>query len=140
MMKDSFVDGWWKSGDVAVITPEGYVKIVDRLKDVIKSGGERISSVDLENYLMAHPAVFEACVVGVEHPKWQERPLAFVVLKPGHKVSKEELYEHLKQKFAKWQLPDDILFVDEIPKTSVGKFDKKLLRDKCKIYFIEQAK
>jgi fatty-acyl-CoA synthase len=138
--KDSFVDGWWKSGDVGVITPEGYLKVVDRLKDVIKSGGEWISSVDLENTLMGHPAVFEACVVGVEHPKWQERPLAFIVPKPEYKekVSKEELIEFLKPHFAKWQLPDDIIFVDEIPKTSVGKFDKKVLREKYRKYFVER--
>ncbi len=137
--KDSFADGWWKSGDVAVITPEGYVKIVDRVKDVIKSGGEWISSVDLENTLMAHPAVLEACVIGVEHPKWQERPLAFVVLKPGEEAMKEELIEFLKSRFAKWQVPDDILFVDEIPKTSVGKFDKRALREKYRKYLIEKS-
>ena len=138
--KDSFVDGWWKSGDVAVITPEGYVKVVDRVKDVIKSGGEWISSVDLENYLMAHPAVYEACVVAAEHPKWQERPIAIVVLKPEYreKVTKEELREFLMQRFAKWQLPDEIIFVDEIPKTSVGKFDKKLLRERYRKYLIEK--
>jgi fatty-acyl-CoA synthase len=139
--KDSFVDGWWKSGDVAIITPEGYVKIVDRVKDVIKSGGEWISSVDLENTLMAHPAVYEACVIGVEHPKWQERPLALVVLRPDYKdkVTKEELIEFLKPHFAKWQLPDDVIFVDEIPKTSVGKFDKKLLREKYRDYLIKKS-
>ncbi len=140
--KDSFVDGWWKSGDVAVITPEGYVKVVDRVKDVIKSGGEWISSVDLENYLMAHPAVYEACVIAVEHPKWQERPIAIIVLKPDYrdKVTKEEIREFLMQRFAKWQLPDDIIFVNEIPKTSVGKFDKKLLRERYRKYLIEKVK
>ncbi len=106
--KDSFEDGWWKSGDVAVITPEGYVKVLDRVKDVIKSGGEWISSVDLENYLMGHPAVLEACVVAAEHPKWQERPIAIIVLKPGEEVTKDELREFLAKRFAKWQLPDDI--------------------------------
>lgn len=138
--KESFKDGWWNSGDVGIITPEGYLKIVDRLKDVIKSGGEWISSVDLENALMAHPGVFEACVVGIEHPKWQERPLAFVILKQEYKgkVSKDELLGFLKKSFAKWQLPDDIIFIDEIPKTSVGKFDKKLLREKYRKYFIER--
>jgi len=140
--KDSFVDGWWKSGDVAVITPEGYVKVVDRVKDVIKSGGEWISSVDLENYLMAHPAVYEPCVIAVEHPKWQERPIAIIVLKPDYrdKMTKEELREFLMQRFAKWQLPDDIIFVNEIPKTSVGKFDKKLLRERYRKYLIEKVK
>jgi len=135
---NSFVDGWWKSGDVAVITPEGYVKVVDRVKDVIKSGGEWISSVDLENYLMGHPAVLEACVVAAEHPKWQERPIAIVVPKPGSEVTKDELREFLAKRFAKWQLPDDIIFVNEIPKTSVGKFDKKRLREQYRRYLIEK--
>jgi len=112
---------------------------VDRFKDLIKSGGEWISSVDLENYLMAHPKVFEACVIGIPHPKWEERPLAFVVPKPDFKdISKEELYEHLKQRFAKWQLPDDII-TNEIPKTSVGKFSKRMLREKYKDYYSEQV-
>ena len=131
---------WWKSGDAATIDENGYIKIVDRFKDLIKSGGEWISSVDLENYLMAHPAVLEACVVGIPHPKWEERPLAFVVLKEEYKgkVSKEELYEHLKKRFAKWQLPDEILFVDEIPKTSVGKFNKRFLKEKYGEFYITQ--
>ncbi|WP_048086872.1 long-chain-fatty-acid--CoA ligase [Ferroglobus placidus] len=135
--KDAFENGWWKSGDAATIDENGYVKIVDRFKDLIKSGGEWISSVDLENYLMAHPAVLEACVVGVPHPKWEERPLAFVVLKEEYKgkVSKEELYEHLKKRFAKWQLPDEILFVSEIPKTSVGKFNKRFLKEKYRDFY-----
>ena len=142
---DSFYDDgvlkWWKSGDAATIDENSYIKIVDRFKDLIKSGGEWISSVDLENYLMAHPAVFEACVVGIPHPKWEERPLAFVVLKPEYKgkVSKDDLYEHLKKRFAKWQLPDEILFVDEIPKTSVGKFSKRALREQYKDFFTKQS-
>ncbi len=127
---------WWKSGDAVTIDENGFVKIVDRFKDLIKSGGEWISSVDLENYLMTHPAVLEACVVGIPHPKWEERPLAFVVLKED--VSKEELYEHLKKRFAKWQLPDEILFVDEIPKTSVGKFNKRVLREQFKDYYLSR--
>jgi len=139
---ESFIeDGllkWWRSGDAATIDEWGYIKIVDRFKDLIKSGGEWISSVDLENYLMAHPKVFEACVIGVPHPKWEERPLALVVPKPEFKESltKEELYEHLKQKFAKWQLPDDIILTDEIPKTSVGKFSKRTLREKYRDYYM----
>ncbi len=138
---DSFVgdgvDRWWKTGDLAVVDEMGYIKIVDRIKDVIKSGGEWISTVDLENYLMTHPAVFEATVIGAPHPKWGERPLAFVILKPEFegKVSKEDLIKYLGQRFAKWQLPDDIVFVKEIPKTSVGKFDKKVLKEKYKDYF-----
>lgn len=141
---DSFLeDGvmkWWKSGDAATIDDHGYIKIVDRFKDLIKSGGEWISSVDLENYLMAHPKVFEACVIGIPHPKWEERPLAIVVPKPDFKnnTTKEELYDHLKQRFAKWQLPDDIIITNEIPKTSVGKFSKRTLREKYKEYYIKQ--
>ncbi len=139
---ESFIDEgfvrWWRSGDAATIDENGYIKIVDRFKDLIKSGGEWISSVDLENYLMAHPAVMEACVFGVYHPKWEERPLAVVVLKPEYKgkVEKEELYKHLEGRFAKWQLPDDIIFVEEIPKTSVGKFSKRTLRERYKDYFV----
>lgn len=140
---DSFVeDGflrWWKSGDAATIDEHGYIKIVDRFKDLIKSGGEWISSVDLENYLVAHPAVLEACVVGIPHPKWEERPLAFVVLKEEFrgKVTKEDLLDHLRQRFAKWQLPDEILFVDEIPKTSVGKASKRTLREQYKDFYMQ---
>jgi fatty-acyl-CoA synthase len=126
---ESFTDdGWLKTGDVAVIDQHGYVRLVDRTKDVIKSGGEWISSVDLENELMGHPAVAEAAVIGVPHPKWGERPLACVVLKEGAEASKDELLAHLEGRVAKWWLPDDLAFVDEIPKTSVGKFSKKDLR------------
>ena len=126
----SFVDGWLRTGDVCKITPEGYIKITDRAKDVIKSGGEWISSLDLENTLMAHPAVAEATVVGVKHHKWQERPVAFVVAKAGAEVSEEDLKEFLADKVAKWWIPDRILFIDEIPKTGTGKFDKKVVRDR----------
>src|SRR5438128_1257044 len=107
----------------------GYVKIVDRAKDLVKSGGEWISSVDLENTLMGHPAVKEACVVGIPHPKWQERPLAAVVLKDGAQATPEELRAFLAQSFAKWQLPDAFVFIDAIPRTSVGKFKKLALRE-----------
>jgi fatty-acyl-CoA synthase len=128
---ESFTDdGWLKTGDVATIDPHGYIRLVDRTKDVIKSGGEWISSVELENELMGHPAVAEAAVIGVPHEKWQERPLACVVLREGESVTKEELLAWLEPKVAKWWLPDDVAFVDEIPKTSVGKFSKKDLRDK----------
>lgn len=106
----------------------GYLKVTDRIKDVIKSGGEWISSIDMENLLMGHPAVRDAAVVGVPHPKWQERPLALVVLRPGQQATQEQLKEHLGSAFAKWQLPDQILFVEAIPKTSVGKLDKKRIR------------
>lgn len=126
---DAFRDGWLYTGDVVTIDEEGFIKIVDRTKDLIKSGGEWISSVDLENALMAHEAVFEAAVVAVPHEKWAERPVACVVLKENAQVTKEELTEFLAPQFAKWWLPDDILFMDEIPKTSVGKFLKMALRD-----------
>jgi fatty-acyl-CoA synthase len=122
-------DGWFKTGDVATIDDEGFVKIVDRAKDLVKSGGEWISSVDLENTLMGHPAVKEAAVVGVPHPKWQERPIAVVVLKEGAKATPEELRAFLAQAFAKWQLPDAFVFMEAIPRTSVGKFKKIALRE-----------
>jgi fatty-acyl-CoA synthase len=121
-------DGWFRTGDVATMDEDGYVKIVDRAKDLVKSGGEWISSVDLENTLMGHPAVKEACVVGVPHPKWQERPLAAVVLKDGSCATPEELRDFLAKSFAKWQLPDAFVFIDAIPRTSVGKFKKLALR------------
>jgi fatty-acyl-CoA synthase len=122
-------DGWFRTGDVAIMDEDGYVKIVDRAKDLVKSGGEWISSVDLENTLMGHPAVKEACVVGVPHPKWQERPLAAIVLKDGACATAEELRAFLAQTFAKWQLPDAFVFVEAIPRTSVGKFKKLALRE-----------
>lgn len=122
-------DGWFRTGDVASIDPEGYVKIVDRTKDLIKSGGEWISSADLENALMGHPAVLEAAVIAVPHPKWQERPLAVVVFKDGASATPEELRAFLAAKFAKWQLPDAFVALKEIPRTSVGKFLKVKLRE-----------
>jgi fatty-acyl-CoA synthase len=121
-------DGWFRTGDVACIDADGYVKIVDRSKDLIKSGGEWISSVDMENALMGHPAVREAAVIGVPHPKLLERPLAVVVLNEGQQATADELREFLGKRFAKWQLPDAIVFTDEIPRTSVGKFKKSELR------------
>ena len=121
-------DGWFRTGDIVTIDPEGYIKIVDRAKDLIKSGGEWISSVDLENALMGHPAVKEAAVISVPHPKWQERPLAAVVLRDGAAPAVEELRAFLANKFSKWQLPDAIVFVPEIPRTSTGKFRKSALR------------
>lgn len=129
--KDAFIDGWLHTGDVVTIDEEGFIKIVDRTKDLIKSGGEWISSVDLENALMAHESVFEAAVVAVPHERWQERPVACVVTKDAYKdkVTKEELIEFLTPQFAKWWLPDEIVFLEEIPKTSVGKFLKMALRD-----------
>jgi len=122
-------DGWFKTGDVATMDEEGFIKIVDRAKDLVKSGGEWISSVDLENALMGHPAVKEAAVIGVPHPRWQERPLAAVVLKDGAEASPEELRSYLAKSFAKWQLPDAFVFLEAIPRTSVGKFKKTALRE-----------
>ncbi len=138
---EAFQDGWFRTGDVVTIDPEGYIQIVDRTKDLIKSGGEWISSVDLENALMAHPKVLEAAVIAVPHPKWQERPLAVVVPRPEFKedLTKEELLEFLRPRFAKWWLPDDIVFVEAIPKTSVGKFDKKVLREQFKDYRLPET-
>ena len=122
-------DGWLRTGDMGHIDEHGYMKLVDRSKDLIKSGGEWISSLDLENALMGHPAVKEAAVIGVPHPKWQERPLAVVVLNEGTQADAEELREFLSAKFAKWQLPDAFVFAKEIPRTSVGKFRKTALRE-----------
>jgi fatty-acyl-CoA synthase len=122
-------DGWFRTGDVATMDDDGYIKLVDRSKDLIKSGGEWISSVDLENAVMGHPAVKEAAVIGVAHPKWSERPLAVVVLKHGASATTEELREFLAARFAKWQLPDAFVFSDAIPRTSVGKFLKSRLRE-----------
>lgn len=138
---EAFQDGWFRTGDVVTIDPEGYIQIVDRTKDLIKSGGEWISSVDLENALMAHPKVLEAAVIAVPHPKWQERPLAVVVPRPEFKdgITKEELLEFLRPRFAKWWLPDDIVFVEAIPKTSVGKFDKKVLREQFQEYHLPET-
>jgi len=126
-------DGWLRTGDVANVDPEGYAHIVDRTKDLVKSGGEWISSVELESAIMGHPKVMEAAVIGIPHPKWQERPVAYVVAKPEFKgaVSQDEIVDFLKPLVAKWWLPDEVRFIDEIPKTSVGKFDKKVLREQA---------
>ncbi len=122
-------DGWFKTGDVVTIDTHGYVRITDRAKDVVKSGGEWISSVALENALMSHPSVLEAAVFAARHPKWDERPLAAVVLKSGKSATKDELVAHLAGRFAKFWLPDDVLFVEQIPRTSTGKFLKSKLRE-----------
>ena len=127
---DSFSpDGWLRTGDVAAITPLGYIRIVDRTKDLVKSGGEWISSVALENQIMGHPAVKEAAVIAMPHPKWGERPLACVVVREGATLTREELLGWLGERLGKWQVPDDVVFIDEVPKTSVGKFSKKTLRE-----------
>jgi len=126
--EEKFHDGWLRTGDVGSINSKGYIQISDRAKDVIKSGGEWISSVDLENTMMGHPAVREAAVVGVPDDRWDERPLACVVLAEGAAATPAELTEYLTGKVAKWWLPERWTFIDEIPKTSVGKFSKKDLR------------
>jgi acyl-CoA synthetase (AMP-forming)/AMP-acid ligase II len=125
---EKFHDGWLRTGDVASIDERGFVRISDRAKDVIKSGGEWISSVELENEIMGHEGVAEAAVVAIRDEKWSERPLACVVREEGSEVSAEELREHLASRVAKWWIPDEFAFIDEVPKTSVGKFDKKRLR------------
>jgi fatty-acyl-CoA synthase len=121
-------DGWFRTGDVATVDGEGYIKITDRLKDMIKSGGEWISSIDVENAIVGHEAVREAAVIAVPHPKWQERPLAVVVLKDGKTLSEGELRAFLEKRFAKWQVPDAFVFVNELPHTSTGKLLKTKLR------------
>jgi fatty-acyl-CoA synthase len=123
-------DGWFRTGDIATIDPDGCIKLVDRSKDLVKSGGEWISSVDLENALMSHPAVREAGVIAVRHPRWQERPLAVVALKDGASATADDLRSFLGARFAKWQLPDDFVFVNELPHTSTGKLLKSDLRSR----------
>ncbi|BAQ09723.1 acyl-CoA synthetase/amp-acid ligase II [Bacillus sp. OxB-1] len=135
---EAFKDGWLYTGDIAVMTEDGYIKLMDRTKDLIKSGGEWISSVDLENAIMTHEAVFEAAVIAVPHEKWVERPVACVVLKDGKAADEEmkkELLTYLEGQFAKWWVPDDVVFLDEIPKTSVGKFLKAALREQMSGHF-----
>ena len=132
-------DGWFRTGDVVTIDPEGYVRITDRSKDLIKSGGEWISSVDVENALMGHPAVKEAAVVAVPHEKWSERPVACVVLKEGAKASDEELRAWLEPRFAKFWLPDAYVFLQQIPRTATGKFLKAALRDQLRDFRLPHA-
>ena len=137
----SFMDGWFRTGDVATIDRFGYIQIMDRTKDLVKSGGEWISSVDLENAIMGHPMVMEAAVIAVNHPKWQERPLALVAPLPQFKdtITKQDVLDFLGGKVAKWWLPDDVIFIDQVPKTSVGKFNKRALREKFKDYTLPSA-
>jgi fatty-acyl-CoA synthase len=125
---EKFNDGWLKTGDVGVINEKGFIQITDRAKDVIKSGGEWISTVELENALMAHSDVVEAAVIGVPDEKWDERPLACVVLKEGAEATVEQLRAFLAERVARWWIPERWAFISEVPKTSVGKFDKKVLR------------
>jgi len=127
-------DGWFPTGDVVNIDPEGYIQITDRSKDVIKSGGEWISSIELENIAIAHPAIAEAAVIGVKHPKWDERPIVVAVKKPGQEVSKEELIKFYEGKVARWWTPEDVVFVAELPHTATGKLSKLTLRQQFKDY------
>ena len=131
---DPLINGWFPTGDVATIDPDGYMQITDRSKDVIKSGGEWISSIDVENIAVAHPAVAMAACIGVVHPKWDERPIIAVVKKPGAELSREELLKFYEGKTAKWQIPDDVVFVDAIPIGATGKMLKTKLRELLKDY------
>ena len=132
-------DGWFDTGDVAHVDPYGYMQITDRAKDVIKSGGEWISSIDIENLAVGHPDVAEAAVIGVTHPKWDERPLLVVVLKEGRSPSKQSILDFLEGKIAKWWMPDDVMFIDEIPHTATGKIQKTALRETLKDYRLPNA-
>ncbi len=133
------IDGWFPTGDVATIDAEGYMQVTDRSKDVIKSGGEWISSIDIENVAMAHPAVYMAACIGVPHPKWDERPLLVVMLKPGRQVSRDELISHYAGKVAKWWTPDDVAFVDSIPLGATGKMLKAQLREQFDTHLLPAA-
>nr|MBP7458938.1 AMP-binding protein [Ottowia sp.] len=133
------VDGWFPTGDVATIDADGFMQITDRSKDVIKSGGEWISSIDIENVAMAHPAVAMAACIGMPHPKWDERPIVAVALKPGAEVTRDELLKFYDGKVAKWQVPDDVVFVDSIPLGATGKMLKTRLREQLKDYKLPTA-
>jgi len=133
------LNGWFPTGDVATIDPDGYLQITDRSKDVIKSGGEWISSIDVENIAMAHPAVAMAACIGMKHPKWDERPVVVVVKKPGADVSREALLAFFEGKTAKWQIPDDVIFIDAIPLGATGKMQKVKLRETLKDYQLPTA-
>ncbi len=130
---------WFPTGDVATIDEDGFMQITDRSKDVIKSGGEWISSIDLENIAMGHPAVHEAAAISCRHPKWDERPLLVVVKKPNAQVTRDELLGYFEGKIAKWQIPDDVAFVDELPHTATGKIQKLKLRDQFKEHKLPTA-
>ncbi|MHB8508585.1 MAG: long-chain fatty acid--CoA ligase [Candidatus Dormibacteria bacterium] len=138
---EKFADGWLRTGDVGSIDADGYIRITDRTKDLVKSGGEWISSVELEGLIMSHPDVAEAAVIAVAHARWSERPLACVVPRPEAKgtLTRESVLEHLRPRVARWWLPDDVVFIDEVPKTSVLKFDKKVLRERFKDYQLPEV-
>jgi fatty-acyl-CoA synthase len=132
-------DGWFPTGDVGSIDPDGYLQITDRSKDVIKSGGEWISSIELENIAIGHPGVLEAAVIGVSHPKWNERPLLLVVKKTGASVTRDEMLAFYQGKVARWSTPDDVVFVDDLPHTATGKLSKKVLRESYRGYRLPTA-
>jgi fatty-acyl-CoA synthase len=132
-------EGFFDTGDVGTIDRYGYLQITDRSKDVIKSGGEWISSIDIENLAVGHPKVAEAAVIGVRHPKWDERPLLVIVLKPGQTATREDLLGFMQGKIAKWWMPDDVVFVEEIPHTATGKIQKTVLRERFKDYVLPTA-
>jgi len=134
LIKDAQGRGWFPTGDVATIDPDGFMQITDRSKDVIKSGGEWISSIDIENIAMGHPAIAMAACIGMPHPKWDERPILLIVKKPGADVSEASVIDYLKDKVAKWWLPDEVVFVDELPHTATGKLLKRQIRDDFKDY------
>ena len=138
--KKSFVDGWFDTGDVATIDSDNTMQIVDRSKDVIKSGGEWISSIDLENAAVGHPALKECCVIGVYHPKWDERPLLLAIKKDGVEVTEADVVSFLSDKVAKWQLPDAVVFVPDLPHTATGKLLKTGVRETYKNYLVENGK
>lgn len=137
--QDALENGWFDTGDVATLDADGYMQIVDRNKDVIKSGGEWISSIELENIAVGHPAVKEACVIGIPHPKWDERPLLLVILQDGAELSKDEMLGYLEDKAAKWWLPNDVVVVDELPHTATGKLLKVKLREAYQEYYLKQG-
>jgi acyl-CoA synthetase (AMP-forming)/AMP-acid ligase II len=139
LREDAQGHGWFPTGDVATIDPDGYMQITDRSKDVIKSGGEWISSIDLENAAMAHPAVAEAAVIGVAHPKWDERPLLVVVRKPDAQITREELLKFFEGRVAKWWIPDDVAFVEQLPHTATGKLLKTKIREDFKAHKLPTA-
>ena len=131
-------DGWFDTGDISVLDEDGYMTIKDRAKDVIKSGGEWSSSIDLENAAFGHPEVAEACVVGIPHPKWDERPMLFIVTNSGDPIEKDSIIEFLSDKVAKWWLPDEIIFLKELPHGATGKLQKFELREEYNNYYMEK--
>ena len=139
LILDEKGDGWFPTGDVATIDPDGIMQITDRSKDVIKSGGEWISSIDLENLAVGHTDVVEACVIGVYHPKWDERPLLLIVRAQGSELSAQDMLDYFDGKIAKWWMPDDVVFVDELPHTATGKLLKAQLREEYKGHVLPTA-